>query len=115
MSITVPCSKGCGTAITVSEEQIKEFQDLGQPVTAAHETCPTEVPKVQREFHITITISERVRSTEDPEDWEEEVLTSMGADVEATGSFSECLPELAKALDKQWTRLQENAQVIDGA
>ena len=54
----VMCSKGCGHAITITQEMIEEASRHGNAIDVSHQVCPTEEQAKQKRFRAEILVYE---------------------------------------------------------
>ncbi len=110
--LQVYCSKGCGVAITVSDEAVKEASNLGVPMNVAHEVCPRDAE------HFPIY---RVVTSVTRHDWDEskgdysehgERLTQIGGKASAP-TFVDAFDEITTVLGEQLENVSKMKHVIE--
>lgn len=124
-SLSVPCSKGCGSDVPVDEQTINNAVALGVTLNVAHDVCPAAVERVPNdpetvEAHYRIQLfTYRVPDDADLEaaDWQHpdgyEVLAGAGTTVAAPTYVAAVARPFTDWLTRTWPQLQEKSPAAE--
>lgn len=112
MAISVMCAKGCGVAITVADETVREAQAAGAPINAAHEVCPRD--RASRPQYSTVLSV--YRQDYDPRTGEKTgdrvLLSERGVETHAD-NFREAHKAMSPKLTEEWAGMLKWADVVE--
>jgi hypothetical protein len=113
--VLVPCAR-CGVAIIVPEDELAEYAGRGVVVRHEDGKCPTDaVPDRLNEYEVQIIVLRRQSADVDGEPgWVEDKLLDVRAKASAL-TLKSALPEINGRLNELWGRVQQTADMAEGA
>lgn len=107
IALMVPCSKGCGVPLGVTNDMLELAKRANMPLDVKHEVCPGEEGAPLNKYRMAIEIY-LIKPGEEAET----LLTKMGDTLEGR-SFAEVFDGFSNLIQSSWQQVEKVRHIVD--